>query len=118
MIYRSILPLFSPYWRDSQIGLCKVSHSIRLRRRYAIATIEPLIQVFGYHSTSKEKASTILSKRFWVSDNDYNWLGEGVYFLQDAPYRAIQWATQQHPQHPAVIQLDNYIDLLDINCST
>jgi hypothetical protein len=79
---------------------------------------DPPIQVFGYHGTSKEKAKTILSEGFRVSDNDYDWLGEGVYFFQDAPYRAMQWANQLHPQHPpvirAVIQLDNCIDLLDI----
>jgi hypothetical protein len=78
--------------------------------------IDPSIQVFGYHGTSREKANTILSEGFRVSDNDYDWLGEGVYFFQDAPYRAMQWATQQHPQHPAVIratiQLDNCIDLI------
>lgn len=80
--------------------------------------ISPTIQVFGYHGTSTEKANTILSEGFRVSDNDYDWLGECVYFFQDAPYRAMQWATQQHPQNPAVIraviQLDNCIDLLDI----
>jgi hypothetical protein len=80
--------------------------------------IDPPIQVFGYHGTSREKANTILSEGFRISDNDYDWLGEGVYFFQDALYRAMQWATQQHPQHPAVIraiiQLDNCIDLLDI----
>jgi hypothetical protein len=80
--------------------------------------IDPPIQVFGYHGTSREKANTILSEGFRISDNDNDWLGEGVYFFQDAPYRAMQWASQQHPQDPAVIraviQLDNCIDLLDI----
>jgi hypothetical protein len=80
--------------------------------------ISPPIQVFRYHGTSREKANTILSEGFHLSDNDYDWLGEGVYFFQDAPYRAMQWASQQHPQYPAVIraviQLDNCIDLLDI----
>jgi hypothetical protein len=80
--------------------------------------VSPSIQVFGNRGTSKQKANTVLSQGFRVSDNDYDWLGEGVYFFQDAPYRAMQWATQQHPQDPAVIraliQLDNCIDLLDI----
>jgi hypothetical protein len=66
--------------------------------------IDPPIQVFGYHGTSRQKANAILSQGFRVSDNDYDWLGEGVYFFQDAPYRAMQWATQQHPQNPAVIR--------------
>jgi hypothetical protein len=101
-----------------KISLDKFLQSIRQSRGYTIAMISPTIQVFGYHGTSREKANTILSEGFRISDNDYDWLGEGVYFFQDAPYRAMQWATQQHPQHPAVIraviQLDNCIDLLDI----
>ncbi len=76
------------------------------------------IEIFGYHGTSQERATAILSKGFRASDNDYDWLGTGIYFFQDAPMRAKQWATQQHPQDPAVIyshiQLDNCIDLFDI----
>jgi hypothetical protein len=49
---------------------------------------------------------------------DYDWLGTGIYFFQDAPIRAKQWATQQHPENLAVIRalirLDNCIDLFDI----
>jgi hypothetical protein len=76
------------------------------------------IRVLGYHGTSRAKANSILANGFKVSDNDYDWLGKGVYFFQDAPIRAMQWATGQHPQQPAVIRalirLDNCIDLLDI----
>jgi hypothetical protein len=60
----------------------------------------------------------ILENGFRASDNDYDWLGTGIYFFQDAPLRAKQWATQQHPKNPAVIRssirLENCIDLLDI----
>jgi hypothetical protein len=76
------------------------------------------IRVFGYHGTNRAKADSILSNGWRVSDNDYDWLGKGVYFFQDAPIRAMQWATQQHLQQGAVIRslirLDNCIDLLDI----
>lgn len=78
-----------------------------------------LIRVYGYHGTSRQAASTILCNGFRPSDNDYDWLGTGVYFFQDAPERAMQWATEQHPNNPAVIRsvirLENCIDLLDIN---
>jgi hypothetical protein len=50
------------------------------------------IQVLGYHGTSRENAIRILNNGFRVSSNDYDWLGEGVYFFQDAPMRALQWA--------------------------
>ena len=76
------------------------------------------IEVYGYHGTSQTKAASILKNGFLASDNDYDWLGTGIYFFQDAPMRAKQWAIEQHPNEPAVIcariQLDNCIDLLDI----
>jgi hypothetical protein len=76
------------------------------------------IEIYGYHGTSQTKAASILTNGFRASDNDYDWLGTGIYFFQDAPLRAKQWATQQHPENPAVIRslirLENCIDLLDI----
>ena len=76
------------------------------------------IEILGYHGTSQERGAAILSTGFRASDNDYDWLGTGIYFFQDAPLRAKQWATHQHPQDPAVIcsriRLDNCIDLFDI----
>ncbi len=76
------------------------------------------IEISGYHGTSQIKAASILKNGFRASDNDYDWLGTGIYFFQDAPLRAKQWATQQHPENPAVIcaivKLDNCIDLFDI----
>ncbi|WP_295620376.1 hypothetical protein [Chamaesiphon sp. GL140_3_metabinner_50] len=75
-----------------------------------------LIEVYAYHGTSQTKAASILKNGFLASDNDYDWLGTGIYFFQDAPMRAKQWATEQHPQEPSVIcariQLDNCVDLI------
>jgi hypothetical protein len=48
--------------------------------------------VYGYHGTSRTKAANILKQGFLASDNDYDWLGTGIYFFQDAPIRATQWA--------------------------
>jgi hypothetical protein len=77
----------------------------------------PLV-IYGYHGTSQTKAASILNHGFLASDNDYDWLGTGIYFFQDAPIRAKQWATQQHPNNPVVLraslQLTNCIDLFDI----
>lgn len=76
------------------------------------------IEIYGYHGTSRTKAMSIENNGFVASDNDYDWLGTGIYFFQDAPMRAKQWATQQHPEEPSVIRalirLDNCIDLFDI----
>jgi hypothetical protein len=80
--------------------------------------MDNLLLVYGYHGTSQTKAADILQHGFLTRDNDYDWLGTGIYFFQDAPIRAKQWATQQHPNNPAVIfaliKLENCIDLFDV----
>jgi hypothetical protein len=76
------------------------------------------ILVYGYHGTSSENAQSIVREGFRVSKNEYDWLGKGIYFWQDAPGRAWSWARHQH-QNPAVIcaeisiNLDFSIDLFD-----
>jgi hypothetical protein len=76
------------------------------------------LRVYGYHGTSRTKAMSILNNGFRVSDNDYDWLGTGIYFFQDAPARAGAWAKEQYPEDPVVIRasiyLEGYMDLLDI----
>ena len=73
--------------------------------------------VYGYHGTSLDSANSILLSGFEASRNDYDWLGTGVYFFQDAPQRAWEWATSRY-SNPAVIgaliDIENFIDLLDI----
>ena len=77
------------------------------------------LKVYGYHGTSKRSAQEILERGFDFSINDYDWLGTGVYFFQDAPMRAVSWAKERYPDSPAVIKseliLKNCIDLLDID---
>jgi hypothetical protein len=72
---------------------------------------------YGYHGTSLDSATTILRSGFEASDNDYDWLGKGIYFFQDAPQRAWEWATERY-SNPAVIgasiEMHRFIDLLDI----
>ena len=76
------------------------------------------LRVYGYHGTSKRYAQEIVDRGFDLSTNDYDWLGTGVYFFQDAPVRALAWASERYPDSPAVIKselvLENCIDLLDI----
>lgn len=83
----------------------------------SINSSQPL-RVYGYHGTSQKSAQEIIEHGFDFSTNDYDWLGTGVYFFQDAPARAWAWAKTRYPDSPAVIKselvLDNCIDLLDI----
>lgn len=51
-----------------------------------------------------------------LSANEYDWLGDGVYFFQDAPRRASDWAAERHDDPcvlEAKISLASCIDLLD-----
>ena len=50
--------------------------------------------VYGYHGCCKSVADSILSGLdvLLSSDNDYDWLGTGIYFWEEAPARAYEWA--------------------------
>jgi hypothetical protein len=80
------------------------------------------IELVGYHGTNMESARQILQTGFTPSRNNYDWLGKGVYFWQDAPYRAWHWAggyCKKNGGDPAVIRSlvkirrDEFMDLLD-----
>lgn len=71
----------------------------------------------GYHGTSAAAAGAILERGFVASANEYDWLGDGTYFFQDAPLRAYEWALRLHDEPrvlACVITLDGCMDLLDI----
>ena len=73
--------------------------------------------VVGYHGTSIRSAEAVMRSGFRLSQNAYDWLGDGVYFFQDAPNRAWEWANNRHPGEPSVIgaelELVDCMDLLD-----
>jgi len=81
---------------------------------------EPL-EILGYHGTSVARATQILRGGFRLSQNDWDWLGEGIYFWQDAPLRALQWARTWpgartgggHAVIQARLRLEDCMDLLD-----
>ena len=71
----------------------------------------------GYHGTSATHAAVILRDGFVPSDNQYDCLGNGVYFFEDGLTHACAWARRAHPGEPAVVQadvrLESCIDLKD-----
>jgi hypothetical protein len=74
-------------------------------------------RVLGYHGTSRSGLEGILANGFIASANEYDWLGSGIYFFQDAPHRAEHWAHQMHDEPGVVraeISLEGCLDLLDI----
>ena len=74
--------------------------------------------VAGYHGTSSEAAERIMTEGFQLIRNPYDWLGDGIYFFQDAPQRAWNWARERHGNYGAVvgadILLEHCVDLLDV----
>lgn len=84
--------------------------------------------VLGYHGCDKRVGERILRNddHVAVSRNRYDWLGEGAYFWENSPERALQWAEflKKHPPQPdrrirspfvigAIIDLGNCLDLTD-----
>jgi len=78
--------------------------------------------VVAYHGCDATVAELLLhGARFRPSQNDYDWLGEGVYFWEYGANRALQFAREQQRRgkvtSPAVIgalvQLGNCFDLMD-----
>jgi hypothetical protein len=78
--------------------------------------------VVGYHGcdqafTTRLVAGKVDTEAWRASQNDYDWIGAGIYFWEHAPGRAWQWAQQRHKDDgavvAAVIRLGRCLDLAD-----
>ena len=77
--------------------------------------------VVGYHGCSRAADTILAQQQFTPSTKAYDWPGEGIYFWEYAPYRALDWAMLRcapSGEEPAVIgatiQLGRCLNLLDI----
>ena len=77
--------------------------------------------VLGYHGCDRSIVNDILIGKSSLSEsrNDYDWLGNGIYFWEDSYQRAYQWACEsKRVRHPAVvgavINLGHCLNLLDV----
>jgi hypothetical protein len=93
-----------------------------MRQSAAVGELKYQRTVVGYHGCDESVARNVLlrGRNLRPSDNDYDWLGRGIYFWEHGPQRAYEWA--QHSKNvkkPAVIgaliNLGNCFDLLDTN---
>ena len=82
--------------------------------------------VLGYHGCDRQVAERILAgEPFKPSQNEYDWLGSGVYFWESNPRRGFEWALHLQKRHPekittpyvigAVIDLGYCLDLSTSN---
>lgn len=79
--------------------------------------------IFGFHGCEQEVAEKVLAgeQRLKASENDYDWLGSGVYFWEHNAKRALEWANELKNRgkikYPsvigAIIDLGNCLNLLD-----
>lgn len=79
--------------------------------------------VVAYHGCDHAVAKgAIQGGKLNASNNDYDWLGKGIYFWEHGPVRALEWArfmsNRGKVAKPAVvgalIQLGNCFDMLDV----
>lgn len=79
--------------------------------------IELPTEAVGFHGTSHAAVPHLLAGEIEQSDHRYEWLGTGFYLWQDSPWRAKEWALEQHDDGAAVvavrISLDGCLDLLN-----
>ena len=82
--------------------------------------VRRLEYVYGFHGCDKSVAQGVLEKKSVMlsSDNDYDWLGSGIYFWEEAPARAYEWAKWKFKKNAAVIgakiRLGQCLNLLDV----
>jgi hypothetical protein len=78
--------------------------------------------VIAYHGCDAKTAERLLrGEPFKKSQNDYDWLGEGIYFWEYGADRALQFARDQQARGKvrtptvigALLQLGNCFDLMD-----
>lgn len=83
--------------------------------------------IVAYHGCDAEVAERLLAgEPFKKSQNDYDWLGEGVYFWEYGADRAMRFAHDQRVrgklQRPAIVgallQLGQCFDLMDTRFTT
>ncbi len=75
--------------------------------------------VIGFHGCSREIAEKVLAgeEKLRPSENDFDWLGSGVYFWEFNFKRALQWASKSRKGGEpyvigAYIELKNCLDLI------
>lgn len=81
--------------------------------------------VYAFHGCDESVADAVISGKMELqpSKNDYDWLGSGIYFWENAPERALRWAQERQKRNPgsiknpavvgAVVHLGNCLNLMD-----
>lgn len=80
--------------------------------------------VLAFHGCSRETYEKVLydHKELNSSTNDYDWLGNGIYFWENSYARALEWAqTHKSKENPsvvgAVLDIGYCLNLSDYGCT-
>jgi hypothetical protein len=61
--------------------------------------------VLGYHGCDSDVAEKLIDgAAFKKSNNDYDWLGPGIYFWEANPLRGLDWASEQAKRKGSAIK--------------
>jgi len=61
--------------------------------------------VLGYHGCDREVAEKLVAgEPFEPSDNDYDWLGHGIYFWESNPARGYEFATELKTKRHRIVE--------------
>jgi hypothetical protein len=101
--------------------------SLRDNGRFAAYEVLPHF-VIGFHGCDEATAESVLrsnATHLKPSTGDYEWLGHGIYFWENSPKRATEWAQYRkstgHIRTPAVvgavIDLGRCLNLFDANAT-
>jgi hypothetical protein len=77
--------------------------------------------ILGYHGCKPSFAEALIRGEIPIADwkpseNEWDWLGHGIYFWEEAPIRARDWQGKGGVVG-AIIQLGNCLDLTDIEAT-
>ena len=79
--------------------------------------------ILGFHGCNRLTYDNVIVKRQHLrpSDNDYDWLGNGIYFWENSYERALEWAENKYGEDAcvvgAVISLGRCLNLTDYKSS-
>jgi len=61
--------------------------------------------VLGFHGCDRQIGMDALTNRnpLKASNNHHDWLGNGIYFWEGSPRRALEWAQAEHRRKPAKV---------------
>lgn len=66
--------------------------------------MNPLAPIYGFHGCDRAAAEKIIADgSFLPSSKSSEWLGAGVYFWENDPRRALEWAKQRGAKKPCVV---------------